>query len=140
MSGRMSPSPISSPHAMSGASTPLTGGSGAIPFHHPKQPTTYLSEGLGTIQRCQNGFYTNGNSPYHDPKPELYRGLQQASQAFRDIISSENCKHGNQIVRPGPTEAYDDQAVLADRVSQQLLRDHAKLNLSLPMTDRMSGI
>ncbi|PON62895.1 Serine/threonine protein kinase [Parasponia andersonii] len=71
MSGRMSPSPISSPHIASGSSTPLTGGSGALPVHHPKQPTTYLHEGMGAIQRSQNGFYTNGGSPYHEPKPDL---------------------------------------------------------------------
>ncbi|RLM73112.1 mitogen-activated protein kinase kinase kinase YODA-like [Panicum miliaceum] len=33
-SGRMSPSPISSPRTTSGTSTPLSGGNGAIPFNH----------------------------------------------------------------------------------------------------------
>ncbi|KAL5551617.1 hypothetical protein UlMin_001793 [Ulmus minor] len=147
MSGRMSPSPISSPHTASGSSTPLTGGSGALPlpFHHPMQPTTYLHEGIGPIQRSQNTFYTNGSSPYHEPKPELFRGMQQASHAFRDIISSDNCTIGNQTGRSTPGEFYDVQSVLAERVSQQLSRDYVKLNtsldlnLSLPMLDRTNG-
>lgn len=141
----MSPSPISSPHTASGSSTPLTGGSGAPPFHHPKQPTTYLHEGMGTIQRCQNGFYTNGSTPYHEPKPELFRAMPQASHAFRDIISPDNSTIGNQIGRPAAGDFYDVQSVLADRVSQQLLRDHVKLNpaldfsLSSPVLDRTNG-
>ncbi|PON84560.1 Serine/threonine protein kinase [Trema orientale] len=146
MSGRLSPSPISSPHTASGSSTPLTGGSGALPFHHPKQPTTYLHEGMGTIQRSQNGFYTNGGSPYHEPKPDLFRGMPQNSHAYWDIISSDNSALGNQIGRPATGEFYDIQSVLADRVSQQLLRDHVKLTptldlgLSSPMLDRTNGI
>ena len=147
MSGRMSPSPISSPHTASGSSTPLTSGSGALPlpFHHPMQPTTYLHEGIGPIQRSQNTFYTNGSSPYHEPKPELFRGMQQASHAFRDIISSDNCTIGNQTGRSTSGEFYDVQSVLAERVSQQLSRDYVKLNTSLdlnlssPMLDRTNG-
>lgn len=146
MSGRMSPSPISSPHTASGSSTPLTGGSGALPFHHPKQPTTYLHDGMGTLQRSQNGFYMNGSAPFNESRPELFQGMPQASHAFRDIISSDNSTLGNQIARRATGEFYDVQSVLADRVSQQLLRDHVKLNptldfsLSSPMLDRTSGI
>ncbi|XP_062074346.1 mitogen-activated protein kinase kinase kinase YODA [Humulus lupulus] len=145
MSGRLSPSPISSPHTASGSSTPLTGGSGALPFHHPKQHT-YVHESMGTIQRCQSGFYTNGSTPYHEPKPELFRGVQQTSHAFRDMFSSDNSPIVNQMGRPTPVEFYDVQSVLADRVSQQLLKDHVKLNssvefsLSSPMLDRTNGI
>lgn len=112
---------------MSGASTPLTGGGGggALPFHHnhhyhhqKQQPGQYPIEGAATIPRSHNGFYTAGNSPYHDQKPELYRGLPQASQVFRDIISSENCTLGSPIGRPaGSGEFYDAQSVLADRLS-----------------------
>lgn len=105
-----------------------------------------MHEGMGTIQRSQNSFYTNGSTHYHEPKPKLFRGMPQASHAFQDIISSENSTLGNQIGRPASGEFYDVQSVLADRVSQQLLRDHVKLNpsldfsLSLPMLDRTSGI
>ncbi|BBN69328.1 Protein kinase superfamily protein [Prunus dulcis] len=139
-SGRMSPSPISSPRTTSGSSTPLTGGSGAIPFQHLKQPTTYLHEGMGKSQRSQNcGFYTNGSIPYHEPKPDLFRGIPQASRAFLDIISSDNGAPGDQIGNPvprDPQELFDVQSILADRVSQQLLRDHIKLNPSMDLNLR----
>lgn len=150
MSGRTSPSPISSPRTASGSSTPLTGGSGAIPFHHPQQPATYAHEGVAMIQRSQNSFYANGcTSPYHEPNPDLFRGMSQASHAFRDIISSDNGALGNQSGRPlqGDTrELYDKQLVLADHVSQLLLREHLKQNSSLelnpspPMLGRNNGI
>ncbi|KAI9174360.1 hypothetical protein LWI28_016155 [Acer negundo] len=136
-SGRMSPSPISSPHTASGASTPLTGGSGAIPFYHPKHTTAYLNEGIGMVPRSQNCFHTNASNLYQDPKPDLFRGMSQASHhVFRDIISSDRGTIGNQFGRPGhgdPSEFYDGQPVLADHVSQQLLRDHAKLNRSVDL-------
>lgn len=136
----MSPSPISSPRTTSGSSTPLTGGSGAIPFQHLKQPTTYLHEGMGKSQRSQNcSFYTNGSIPYHEPKPDLFRGIPQASHAFLDIISSDNGALGDQIgnhVPRDPQELFDVQSILADRVSQQLLRDHLKLNPSMDLNLR----
>ncbi|CAL9030149.1 unnamed protein product [Prunus brigantina] len=139
-SGRMSPSPISSPRTTSGSSTPLTGGSGAIPFQHLKQPTAYLHEGMGKSQRSQNcSFYTNGSIPYHEPKPDLFRGIPQASHAFLDIISSDNGAPGDQIGNPvprDPQELFDVQSILADRVSQQLLRDHIKLNPSMDLNLR----
>lgn len=122
MSGRMSPSPISSPRTTSGSSTPLTGGSGAIPYHHMKQPTTYLHEGAGMIQRGQSSFYANGSTPYHEPKPELFRGMPQAAHVFHDVIPSDNGALGGQV--------------LADHVSQQLLRDHIKQNLSIEFKPR----
>ncbi|KAL5747511.1 hypothetical protein ACOSP7_024513 [Xanthoceras sorbifolium] len=132
-SGRMSPSPISSPHTVSGSSTPLTGGSGAIPFYHP---TTYLHEGIGMIPRTQNSFHTNGSNLYQDPKPDLFRGISQASHVFREMISSDRGTLGNQFGCPGhgdPREFSDGQPVLADQVSEQLLRDHAKLNRSVDL-------
>ncbi|KAF2313326.1 hypothetical protein GH714_010373 [Hevea brasiliensis] len=101
MSGRLSPSPISSPHTASGSSTPLTGGSGAIPFHHLMQSATYLQESMGMIPRSQNILYTNGNNPYQEPKPDLFRGMSQASHVFRERISSDNGAPENQFGQPG---------------------------------------
>ncbi|KAL3609895.1 hypothetical protein D5086_000915 [Populus alba] len=69
----MAPSPLSSPHTASGSSTPLTGGCGAIPFHHAKQPITCLQESTGMIPRSQSSFYPNSSSPYQEPKPDLFR-------------------------------------------------------------------
>ncbi|GFZ06804.1 hypothetical protein Acr_18g0009740 [Actinidia rufa] len=137
----MSPSPISSPRTTSGSSTPLTGGSANILYHQLNQ-SVYLQEGFGI--KSQN-HYTNSpscHSPYHD----IFRGTQSGSQIFRELLSSENETIGKHFGRPLHGELYDGQSVLADRVSQQLLRDHAKLSPSLdlsscsPFPDRMSGI
>ncbi|KAK8618104.1 hypothetical protein V6N13_115978 [Hibiscus sabdariffa] len=135
-SGRMSPSPISSPHALSGSSTPLTGGSGAIPFHHQNQPMTYLHECIGIIPRSQNNFYANASNPYQEPKADMFRGISQASNASQEMISSDTGAFGKQYGWPGHgdhRELYDGQPVLADHVSQQLLRDHVKSKPSLDL-------
>ncbi|XP_020540846.1 mitogen-activated protein kinase kinase kinase YODA isoform X2 [Jatropha curcas] len=133
---RMSPSPISSPRTTSGSSTPLTGGSGAIPFNHLKQ-SVYLQEGFGSLPKPSNNIYING-LPYHDSNPDMFRGMQPGSHIFADLVPSENDVLGKQL--------YDGQSVLADRVSRQLLRDHVKMNPSLdlsphsPLPTRTSGI
>ncbi|XP_042516149.1 mitogen-activated protein kinase kinase kinase YODA [Macadamia integrifolia] len=136
VNGRMSPSPISSPRTPSGSSTPHTGGNGAIPFHHLKQ-SAYLHEGFGSMPRSPNSLYVNG-STYHDPRPDLFRGMQPGSHVFRELMSSENDALGKQFGRPAvhgdSRELYDGQSVLADRVSQQLLRDHVKSNPSLDLS------
>ncbi|GAV83877.1 Pkinase domain-containing protein [Cephalotus follicularis] len=131
VSGRVSPSPISSPHATSGSSTPLTGGSGAIPFHHSKQPMNYLHKGIAMIPRTQNSFYNSGGNLYQESKPDLFRGMPQATHVFREMISADNAQ--NQIGRLGHGGLYDGQTILADRVSQQLLRDHVKMKPSLDL-------
>ncbi|KAJ6326742.1 hypothetical protein OIU78_013766 [Salix suchowensis] len=112
LSGRMSPSPISSPHTASGSSTPLTGGCGAIP-----------------ISSCK--------AAYNEPKPDLFRGMSQTSCVFRETISSENSNLVNQLGWP---ELYDGHPVLADRVSQQLLRDHVKLKPFLDLNPNSANL
>ncbi|XP_050225159.1 mitogen-activated protein kinase kinase kinase YODA-like [Mercurialis annua] len=131
----MSPSPISSPRTMSGSSTPLTGGSGAIPFNHLKQ-SVYLQEGFG-IQKHSSGSHINGFS-YHDCNPDLFRGMQPGSHMFSELISCENDVIGKQLGRPAHGELYDGQSILADRVSRQLLKDHVKMNPSLDLSPRSS--
>ncbi|KAM3381985.1 mitogen-activated protein kinase kinase kinase YODA [Capsicum galapagoense] len=123
LNGRLSPSPISSPITMSGSSTPLSGGTGAIPFHHLNQ-SVYLLEAAPLPQSP----YMNGTS-YWDP--DVLRGPPSGSHAFRELASSQNDALGKQFGRPG--ELYDGQSVLANRVSQQLLRDHVKLVPSLDL-------
>lgn len=123
LSGRMSPSPISSPRTTSGSSTPLTGGIGAVPFHH--QPML-SQEGYGNLQ-----MRTPSHS-YWDP--DILRGVQSGSHAFRELTSYDNDAFGKQFVRTANGELYDGQSVLADRVSQQLLRDPVKLNQSLDLS------
>ncbi|KAK1290843.1 Mitogen-activated protein kinase kinase kinase YODA [Acorus calamus] len=136
INGRMSPSPISSPRTTSGSSTPLTGCNGSIPFHHSKQ-SVYVYEGFGSMPRSPNNLYMNG-STYHDPKPDLFRGMQPGSPIFRDMMVSETDilgkPFGGRAVNGESRDLYDGQSMLADRVSQQLLRDHVKLNPTLDLT------
>lgn len=118
LNGRMSPSPISSPRTTSGSSTPLTGTGGAIPFHNLNH-SVYLQELPKPLHRP----YKNGNT-YRDPNPDFFRGMQSGSQPF--VL-------GKQFGRPAQGELYEGQSVLADCVSQQLLRDHVNLKPSLDL-------
>ncbi|CAN0841261.1 Mitogen-activated protein kinase kinase kinase YODA [Linum grandiflorum] len=137
MSGMRSPSPISSPHAASGASTPLSGGGSW-------QPASFIHETSGMALRSQNGFYTGSTSPYREPNPDMFRqGLSQTSHIFRDMSSVDNNgglgnrfgQFGCQDLREVPTS----QPVLADRVSQQLLRDIVRLKPSLDLNPSSQG-
>ncbi|KAL0341039.1 UNVERIFIED_CONTAM: Mitogen-activated protein kinase kinase kinase YODA [Sesamum radiatum] len=141
LSGRMSPSPISSPRTTSGSSTPLTGGIGAIPFHN--QPML-SQDSYGNLQMRSPSPCVNSPS-YWDP--DILRGVQSGSHAFRELTSYDNDALGKQFVRAANGELYDEQSVLADRVSQQLLRDPVKLNPSLDLSpssplacNRMTGV
>ncbi|XP_030500237.2 mitogen-activated protein kinase kinase kinase YODA [Cannabis sativa] len=131
LSGRMSPSPISSPRTTSGSSTPLTGGSGSIPFGHLKQSVN-LQEGFGGMPKPLTSHYINGPS-YHDSSHDIFRGMQPGSHMFSELLPCENEVLGLQFPRHGHGE-YDGQSVLADRVSRQLLRDNAKINPSLDLS------
>ncbi|CAK9156621.1 unnamed protein product [Ilex paraguariensis] len=128
---RLSPSPISSPRVTSGSSTPLTAGSGTTASHLPKLPTNYLHEGMGTIPRSPNSHYLNGNPSFQNLKPDMFQGRPQTTFTFRAIVPAENGFHGDQFGRRATKELYGVQSALADRVSQQLLREHVKLNPSL---------
>nr|XP_043640067.1 mitogen-activated protein kinase kinase kinase YODA-like [Erigeron canadensis] len=125
LTGRLSPSPISSPLVISGSSTPLAGagGSGAVPFYHqvPKQYTHEFT-GLNLTPRSPTrSFASPINVPrFYDPKPDMFRAMPQGSPFFQDRVYSDNDFLGNQ------KDTYGGQSVLADRVSQQLLRDHVK--------------
>lgn len=110
VNGRMSPSPISSPRTTSGSSSPLTSGSGAIPFHHhPNNHSVYLQE----FPKSPRSPYVNGTS-YLDPNP--------------DIFALEK-----RFGKPAQGETYNGQSVLADCVSHQLLRDHVNLKPSVDL-------
>ncbi|KHG27990.1 Mitogen-activated protein kinase kinase kinase 2 [Gossypium arboreum] len=130
LNGRMSPSPISSPRTTSGSSTPLTGGSGAIPYGYLKQ-SPYFQEGLGSMPKPSNGLYVSGSS-CHDNNPDIFRGLQASSHISSELVPSENDILGTGRSVHG--ESYDGQSVLADRVSRQLLKDHAAMSPSLDLS------
>ncbi|KAF7813141.1 mitogen-activated protein kinase kinase kinase YODA-like [Senna tora] len=124
MNGRMSPSPISSPRTASGASTPLTGGSGAIPFGNHLKMSSYYQDGLGSLPKPSNGIYMNAPA-HHDSNVDIFRAPQMGSHT--ELVHSENDVLGKHFARP-PAESYDVQSVLADRVCRQLLGDHVKTN------------
>lgn len=127
-SGRLSPSPISSPRTASGASTPLTGGgSGAIPFSNHLKQSVYFQECLGSMPKSSN--YINSSS-HHDSNIDIFRGMQIGSHIKSELVSSENDALTKQFVRSPHPEPYDFQSVLADRVGRQLLGDHVKINPS----------
>ncbi|CAI9092263.1 OLC1v1027457C1 [Oldenlandia corymbosa var. corymbosa] len=129
LNGRMSPSPISSPRATSGSSTPLSGGAGAIPFQQLSQ-SSYLQEGFGNMHKAPQSAFMNSPS-YWDP--DVFRGTQAGSHTFRELACNDN-------------NALAKQSVLADRVSQQLRRDPVKLTPTLdlnsrhPLTGRTNGV
>ncbi|KVH95392.1 Protein kinase, ATP binding site-containing protein [Cynara cardunculus var. scolymus] len=120
MNGKLSPSPISSPRTISGSSTPLTGPVGTVPFYHhqvqvqvQKQPGPYSHE---LTSRSPNRSFGN----IQEPKADMFRAMPQGSPFFQEIVpQSDNDFLGNQ------KETYGGgKSVLADRVFQQLLRDH----------------
>ncbi|XP_051121223.1 mitogen-activated protein kinase kinase kinase YODA-like [Andrographis paniculata] len=110
LSGRMSPSPMSSPRTTSGSSTPLTGGIGAVPFHSQLMPPHDCFGNSNPPMRPCSSPCANTIS-YWDP--DLLRGVHPGSNAFRELASYDNDALGKQF---GTT-------LSADRVSQQLLRD-----------------
>ncbi|XP_076913656.1 mitogen-activated protein kinase kinase kinase YODA-like [Bidens hawaiensis] len=127
MSGRLSPTPTSSPRAISGSSTPRTGacGGGALPLpYYPQVSKPYTHEFTGlplTSRSPTRSFCPPANGPHYlDPKPDMFRAMPQGSPFFQEIVPSENDFLGNQ------KETYGGKSVLADRVSQQLLSNHVK--------------
>lgn len=121
MNGRLSPSPISSPRIISGASTPLTGGGGGVSYYnHLQKPYTPEFTGLSTRSPTRSfGPMTTGPH-FHDRKPDMFRAMPQGSPFYHEIVPSDNDFLGNQ------KETYGGKSVFADRVSQQLLRDPVK--------------
>ncbi|XP_042409024.1 mitogen-activated protein kinase kinase kinase YODA-like isoform X1 [Zingiber officinale] len=133
--GRMSPSPISSPIATSGASTPLTGGNGAIPF---SQSTQHVSDpdGFTSLSKCKTDIYLSGTT-YHEQKLNLLAGMQQGSlkvwerkTSKTDILSTQfgRLRHGN---------LRDLHKKQSDRLPPQSLRDQMKLK---PSQNPSSGL
>ncbi|KAK3143999.1 hypothetical protein QOZ80_4AG0307610 [Eleusine coracana subsp. coracana] len=119
-SGRMTPSPISSPRTTSGTSTPLSGGNGAIPFNHLRY-ATYSSEGFGITSRGQD---------------DLFPRQHQVSQGPRERVVSEA-----DILSPQFGKKLGNVFDLRERLSpsEHITRHHAfvdqiELNPSLDLT------
>lgn len=132
INGRMSPSPISSPRTMSGASTPLSGGNGAIPFTHPKPPA-YLHETCGPAYGHTN----------HASKIDFFHGLLQTSPASgvrtapnsSDTLGLQFGSRTHDLHGP-----HQRPTLFVDRISHHILRDRAKLNPSLDLRPRSPNL
>ncbi|KAJ6386428.1 hypothetical protein OIU78_016362 [Salix suchowensis] len=85
LNGRMSPSPIASPRTTSGSSTPLTGGTGAIPFNHLKQ-TAYLQEGFGNMPNHANGKQLGRPTQGEPYDGQSVLALRVSRQLLRDHV------------------------------------------------------
>ncbi|XP_015084771.1 mitogen-activated protein kinase kinase kinase YODA [Solanum pennellii] len=126
MSGRLSPSTISSPRAVSGSSTPLSGGGGAIPLSNPIMPTTSSSEDMGTSPKAQSCFCPDAYTS-HGLKSDMFRETPPYGNGF---FGENFGGHAQSGVNGQP---YQGQSVLANRVAQQLLRDQVKLSPSFDL-------
>ncbi|XP_010533654.1 PREDICTED: mitogen-activated protein kinase kinase kinase YODA isoform X2 [Tarenaya hassleriana] len=121
ISGRMSPSPISSPHCVSGSSTPLTGCSGSIPYQI-QTATNFLQDGIGSSR----SFYGNSNNIFQEARHDISRS--SPSPRTPPHVFWENKNNGSIQTRSyGGWNLKDGQPVLSEHVSQQLLSEHLKL-------------
>jgi len=129
--GRMSPSPISSPRTTSGASTPLTGGSGAVPLNHLRQPA-YRNEGFTITSR---GFDDHIPSRPVDPVHGRFIRVQQFSAGHQERVVSEADILSSQFGKMRHANVWDshDRPLHSERSSQQCFGDHVKLKPSLDL-------
>ncbi|KAL6652238.1 hypothetical protein ACP70R_011163 [Stipagrostis hirtigluma subsp. patula] len=130
-SGRMSPSPISSPRTTSGASTPLSGGNGAIPFNHLRY-TTYNSEGFGAISRGPDDLFT---SRHADPTLSQFAQGYQVSQGPRERVVSEADIMSPQFgKRLGNVFDLRERLSPSEHFTRHTFLDHVEPNPSLDLT------
>jgi hypothetical protein len=127
----MSPSPISSPRTTSGASTPVTGGSGAIPFNHNRQPV-YSNEGFTITSR---GLDEQASRPL-DPVVGRYGRPQQFSTGIQERVVSEADipKPQSGKMRRRSVRDLHDTTLPSKHVSQHGVGNHVKLKPSLGLT------
>ncbi|CAM0903382.1 unnamed protein product [Alopecurus aequalis] len=126
--GRMSPSPISSPRTLSGASTPLTGGNGAIPFNHLKQHN-YNNEGFAITSRGPDDHFPNRpidrNLGQFVRVHQVSQGLQERVVSDADILSPQYGK------RLGNVFDLRDRLSPSEHFTRHAFVDHVKPNPSL---------
>lgn len=132
--GIMSPSPISSPRTTSGASTPLTGGNGAIPFNHARH-LAYNNEGFTITLRC-----LDEPLPNQPPDPVLGRfvRVKQPSLGFQERAVPEADILSPQFGRMGHVSVWNlhDKPLPSEHASQKGFEDRVKLK---PPLDLRSG-
>ena len=127
----MSPSPISSPITTSGASTPLTGGSGAIPLNHVRLPA-YRNEGFTVTSR---GLDDHLPSQPADPVHRRFVRVQQLSAGLQERVVSEPDILSSQFGNMRHATVWDshDRPLPSECSSQQSFGDHVKLKPSLDL-------
>jgi hypothetical protein len=105
----MSPSPISSPRTLSGASTPLSGGNGAIPFNHLKQPT-YSNEGFAIASSGPDDHFPSRPTDRHIGQfvrvHQVSQGLQDGVVSDTDILSPQFGKRLGYVFYSRETVAF----------------------------------
>ncbi|KAM0846194.1 hypothetical protein ACQ4PT_055836 [Festuca glaucescens] len=129
--GRMSPSPISSPRTTSGASTPVTGGSGAIPFNHNRQ-SAYSNEGFTITSRGLDEQASRPPDPVvgRSGRPQQFStGIQERVVSEADIPKPQSGKMRRRNVRD-----LRDTTLPSKHVSQHGIGNHVKLKPSLDLT------
>ncbi|XP_047082759.1 mitogen-activated protein kinase kinase kinase YODA-like isoform X2 [Lolium rigidum] len=128
---RMSPSPISSPRTLSGASTPLSGGNGAIPFNHLKQPT-YSNEGFAIASSGPDDHFPSRPTDRHIGQfvrvHQVSQGLQERVASDTDILSPQFGK------RLGNVFDLRDRLSPSEHFTRHAFVDHVKPNPSLDFT------
>jgi serine/threonine protein kinase len=130
-SGRMSPSPISSPRTTSGTSTPLSGGNGAIPFNHLRY-ATYSSEGFGTTSRGPDDLFPNRHK---DPILGQFTQSHQVSQGPRERVVSEADILSPQFgKRLGNVFDLRERLSPSEHFTRHAFMDHVELNPSFDLT------
>ena len=127
----MSPSPISSPRTTSGASTPLTGGSGAIPLNHVRQPA-YKNEAFTVASR---GFDDHLPSQPADPVHRRFVRVQQLSAGLQERVVSEPDILSSQFGNMRHATVWDshDRPLPSECSSQRSFGDDVKLKPSLDL-------
>uniref|UniRef100_A0ACD5ZIF3 Uncharacterized protein n=1 Tax=Avena sativa TaxID=4498 RepID=A0ACD5ZIF3_AVESA len=134
--GRMSPSPISSPRTTWGTSTPVTGGSGAIPFNHTRQPSysnegfTITSRGLEQASRPPDQVVGRFGRPQ-----QFSTGIQERVVSEADIPKPQSGKMRRRSVRDLRTMTLPSK-----HVSQHGVGNHVKLKPSLDLTSGNSQL
>ena len=127
----MSPSPISSPRTTSGASTPLSGGNGTIPFNHLRY-ATYSTEGFGITSRGPDDLFPSWHT---DPILGQVAQVQQVSQGPRERVVSEADILSPQFgKRLGNVFDLRERLSPSEHFTRHAFVDHVKLNPSLDLT------
>ncbi|KAK1374370.1 putative GPCR kinase [Heracleum sosnowskyi] len=137
MSPRPCASPISSPHDISGSSTPLTGGGGAIPVHISKLPPIYSHEGMGITPRSPEIFNSQNAGP-----SKAYHIYQDTVQSKKDFSSGGGLRLVTEIGHQQIFGADLDSAIPATKSNNVVweLKEKVVCSADVTVKDNLSAI